>query len=162
LRHEDPTIPTCDFRGLGLYGTTLADTPVVIEETQIRSIVTDAGYGDPVLVVQEDDLWRVTSQDGETGEEVTLFVTPEGDLVGAADVARTRIATVTEAAPSSEPVTEAVVADAVMQAGFHNVHDIDYLDDNGVWKAEADDITGEDFELHVDAATGRIVHIEDD
>jgi hypothetical protein len=49
-----------------------------------------------------------------------------------------------------------------MNAGFHNVHDIDFLDSKGVWKAEADDITGEDYELHVDATSGRIVHLEDD
>ena len=33
---------------------------------------------------------------------------------------------------------------------------------DGVWKAEADDITGSDFEVHVDAKSGQIVHIEDD
>lgn len=45
---------------------------------------------------------------------------------------------------------------------INNVHDIDYLGGQGLWKAEADDITGEDFELHVNPETGMIVHIEDD
>jgi hypothetical protein len=49
-----------------------------------------------------------------------------------------------------------------MNAGFRNVHDIDYLDSRGLWKLEADDISGEDYELHIEPNTGRIVHIEDD
>ncbi len=151
---------------LGIWGTTLADTPVVIDEAKIRTIITDAGYGDPILIEQDADLWRVKSLDSDSGEEVTLFVSEEGKVLGAAEVARTRVTTVTEPATVStsvsEAVTEATVADTVMDAGFHNVHDIDYLEDGGVWKAEADDITGEDFELHVDAATGRIIHVEDD
>jgi hypothetical protein len=157
-----PTILALSI-GLALCGTTLAETPVVIDETKIRTIVTEAGYGDPILIEQDAELWRVKSLDSGSGEEVTLFVNEEGKVLGAAEVARTRITTVTETPqPASEMVTEATVADTVMDAGFHNVHDVDYLDEGGVWKAEADDITGEDFELHVDAATGRIVHVEDD
>lgn len=59
-------------------------------------------------------------------------------------------------------ITEGDVSNVLREAGYDNVHDIEYLDDRGVWKAEADDATGEDFELHVDATTGEIVHFEDD
>ena len=44
----------------------------------------------------------------------------------------------------------------------HGASVVEIKKDGGVWKAEADDITGEDFELHVDAGTGRIIHVEDD
>ena len=148
--------------GLGLWGTSLAETAVVIKEPQVRTIITDAGYSDPVLIEQDGDFWRARSLDDRSGEEITLFVTPEGKLVGAAEVVQARIATVGERQPASTPVTEAVAAKAVRDAGFHNVHDIDYLDGKGVWKVEADDVTGEDYELHVDPTNGQIVHIEDD
>ena len=59
-------------------------------------------------------------------------------------------------------IMEGDVANVLREAGYDNVHDIEYLDDRGVWKAEADDARGEDFELHVDATTGEIVHFEDD
>lgn len=50
----------------------------------------------------------------------------------------------------------AILADA----GFHDIHDIEF--DDGRWKAEARDATGEDYELHIDPVDGRIVHLEDD
>jgi len=155
--------------GLALAGSAVAET-IVISEPEVRTIVVKQGYGDPVLVERDGDLWRARSLN-KTGEgEVTLFVNADGQVLGAADVARTRITetttttTTTSAvpAPAPAPVTEATVSTIVMNAGFHNVHDIDFLDGKGVWKAEADDITGADYELHVDATTGRIVHVEDD
>ena len=153
--------------GLTLAGTAAADT-VVITEPEVRTIVTDAGYGDPTLVVQEGDFWRVVSVDKDSKDNVTLFVNSEGEVLGAAAVTKNLIAqtsptTTTEViVDPANPLTESSVATIVMESGFHNVHDIDYLDGQGVWKAEADDITGEDYELHVNPTSGRIVHVEDD
>jgi hypothetical protein len=47
-------------------------------------------------------------------------------------------------------------------AGYHDIHDIDWLKRRGVWKAEARDRTGNDLEIHVDPLDGRILHVEDD
>jgi predicted small secreted protein len=155
--------------GLALAGSAVAET-IVINEPEVRTIVVKQGYSDPILVERDGDLWRAKSIN-KTGEgEVTLFINADGQVLGAADVARTRITETTTTtttssavpAPAAAPVTEATVSTVVMNAGFHNVHDIDFLDSKGVWKAEADDITGADYELHVDATTGRIVHVEDD
>jgi membrane protein implicated in regulation of membrane protease activity len=163
--------------GLALTGTVVAATTYVISEPEVRTIVVKEGYGDPVLVERDGDLWRVKSHDNDSDGEVTVFVNAEGQVLGAADVARTRIikttttTTTTSAVPTTTivsparaptPVTEGTVATVVMNAGFHNVHDIDYLDNKGVWKAEADDSRGEDYELHVDGISGLIVHVEDD
>lgn len=155
--------------GLALTGSAIAET-VVLGEPEVRTIVVTEGYGDPILVERDGDLWRAKSINKAGDGEVTLFINSEGQVLGAADVARTRITETTTTttttaavpAPAPAPVTEATVSTIVMNAGFHNVHDIDFLDDKGVWKAEADDITGEDFELHVDAISGRVVHVEDD
>jgi hypothetical protein len=45
-------------------------------------------------------------------------------------------------------------------AGWSNVHDIDW--DDGVWKAEADDEDGRDFEVRLDPKTGKIIGTEKD
>lgn len=161
--------------GLALAGSVAAET-IVITEPEVRTIVVKEGYADPISVVREGDMWRVRSVRSSAPGEVTVFVDAEGKVLGAADLVRTRITktttttTVTPAtpmpapapAPAPTPVTEASVEAIVINAGFHNVHDIDMLESKGVWKAEADDIAGEDYELHVDALSGAIVHIEDD
>lgn len=157
--------------GLTLAGSVAAET-IVINEPEVRTIVVKEGYGDPISIVREGDYWRAKSIDASNKREVTLFVTAEGKVLGAAEVVRGRITktttttttTVTPAAPAPapKPVTEAQVEAIVINAGFHNVHDIDMLNTTGVWKAEADDSAGEDYELHVDAMSGQIVHIEDD
>lgn len=146
--------------GLALAGAAAAET-IVLAEPEVRTIVTKAGYGEPVLIKRDQDLWRVRSL-SPAGQEVTLFVDADGKLLGAADVARTRITTTTttttQVAP--KPIDAMTVNTVLAEAGFHNVHDVDL--EGGIWKAEADDITGEDFEVHVDASTGLIVHVEDD
>jgi hypothetical protein len=152
--------------GLTLSVTAAADT-LVITEPQVRTIVTDAGYRDPIVIKQEGELWRVVSVDKDSDDNVTLFVNAKGEVLGAAAVTKTLItqptaSTTTVVVDPANPMTESSVATIVMNSGFHNVHDIDYLDGKGVWKAEADDITGEDYELHVNPTSGRIVHVEDD
>jgi len=156
--------------GMALIGSTFADT-IVIKEPEVRTIVTEAGFADPILIVREGEYWRVRSPNGEGEKEVTLFVNANGEVLGAAEVTESRIATkettttttTTTTTQQNHPVTqEDEVTEIVLDAGFHNVHDIDFLDRKGVWKAEADDITGEDFALHIDPLTGLIIHIEDD
>jgi hypothetical protein len=155
--------------GLVLAGSVTAET-IVISEPEVRTIIVKEGYGDPISVVREGDLWRAKSVRADSPGEVTVFVDANGKVLGAAEVARTRMTktttttTVSSTAPKPTPmpVTEAMVEAEVIKAGFHNVHDIDMLDSKGVWKAEADDSAGEDYELHVDAMSGLIVHIEDD
>ena len=58
----------------------------------------------------------------------------------------------------SKDVVRAVLADS----GYHDIHDIDWLDNRGVWKAEARDASGDDREVHVDPIDARIVHVEND
>jgi hypothetical protein len=149
--------------GLALAGAAAAET-IVLAEPEVRTIITRAGYVEPLVIKRDRDLWRVHGVD-PAGREVTVFVDTNGELLGAADVTRTRViettTTTTTAAPVPRgPISEAEVAAVLIEAGFHNVHDVDRRGD--IWKAEADDITGEDFEIHIDARTGMIVHIEDD
>jgi hypothetical protein len=152
---------------LAASGLAIADTTTItITEDEARTIVSGAGYGEPVLVTQDGDLWRIRSMDKATDEEVILFVNNEGKILSAGDVVELRLAdkqpTTVIQTEVKTPVTRETVALVAMNAGFRNVHDIDYLDSRGLWKLEADDISGEDYELHIEPNTGRIVHIEDD
>jgi len=45
-------------------------------------------------------------------------------------------------------------------AGYSKVHDVDF--DDGMWKAEAERADGNDVEIHLDATSGAIVHVEND
>ena len=145
----------------------MADTTITIKEPEVRTIVTTSGYAEPTIVVREGQFWRVKTMDVDADNEVTLFVDAQGNILGASEVAQLALAGNTEvttitAVELDKPFTPDTAAMIAMNAGFHNVHDIDYLDSRGVWKLEADDIRGEDYELHVDPKTGAIVHIEDD
>jgi hypothetical protein len=140
-----------------------------VQEPEVRTIVTNAGYGEPVVVVRDGDLWRVESVDNDSHAEVTLFVNEEGEVLGASDVARKRIAakstTTTTTTTTTEPerlTQPASVITVIRGAGFHNVHDVEFSERQSVWIAEADDITGDDFELYIDPETGHIVRIEED
>lgn len=64
--------------------------------------------------------------------------------------------------PLGEKIDKTDVAAVLHGAGYHDVHDIDWLSNRGVWKAEARDPSGDDREVHVDPYDGRIVHVEDD
>lgn len=152
--------------GLALSVSAIAGT-LVIKQPEVRTIITEAGYGDPILIEQDGGLWRVKTIDVDSEAQVTLFVNERGEILGASEVVELRLAdssktTTTVIQKMPEPLTASSVATIVMNAGFHNVHDVDYLDSRGLWKAEADDISGEDYELHVNPETGMIVHIEDD
>src|SRR5690606_32718129 len=75
--------------GLALSGAVAAET-IVLSEPEVRTIVTRSGYAEPVLIKRDHELWRVRSVN-PAGQEVTIFVNADGELLGASDVARTRI-----------------------------------------------------------------------
>lgn len=64
--------------------------------------------------------------------------------------------------PVGGKISKADVETVLLANGYHNVHDIDWLDHRGVWKAEARDGSGDDLEIHVDPIDARITHVEDD
>lgn len=58
------------------------------------------------------------------------------------------------------PREPADVRALLVDAGFNSIHDIEF--DDGRWRAEVRDATGEDYEVELDPVDGRIVHLEDD
>ena len=64
--------------------------------------------------------------------------------------------------PAGGKISKEVVRAVLADSGYHDIHDIDWLDNRGVWKAEARDASGDDREVHVDPIDARIVHVEND
>ena len=113
--------------------------------------VTIKGAPAPVTVVE-----REVPVVHETIREVPV----ERTVVREVPVERTVVREVPVAVLPNAPLTADGARAVLQQAGYHNVHDLSKRGD--VWKAEARDATGDDREIHVNAMTGAIVHVEDD
>jgi hypothetical protein len=64
--------------------------------------------------------------------------------------------------PVGGKIDKSTVRAVLAANGYTDIHDIDWLETRGVWKAEADNRLGDDREVHVDPIDGRILHVEDD
>jgi hypothetical protein len=94
---------------------------------------------------------------GSTPQTVIVEKTVEQPIVRQAIVVQEKILV-----PLGEKIDKADVAAVLHGAGYHDVHDIDWLSTRGVWKAEARDPSGDDREVHVSPYDGAIVHVEND
>lgn len=120
-----------------------ADT---LTEPQVRALLTERGYTDIDDLDFEDGMWE-TDATSANGKRVDVLVNPAtGDIKADALVSN---------------LTENDVKAKLTAAGYSEIHDVDF--DDGMWKAEAERASdGDDREVHLDAATGRIVYEEDD
>ena len=64
--------------------------------------------------------------------------------------------------PVGERISRNDVVAVLAANGYHNIHDIDWLANRNVWKAEARDASGDDREIHLDPLNGAIIHNEND
>ena len=94
---------------------------------------------------------------GSSPQTVVVEKTIEQPIVREAIVVQEKILV-----PLGEKIDKTDVAAVLHGAGYHDVHDIDWLSNRGVWKAEARDPSGDDREVHVSPYDGAIVHVEND
>jgi hypothetical protein len=94
---------------------------------------------------------------GSTPQTVVVEKTIEYPVVREAIVVQEKVLV-----PIGEKIDKTDVAAVLHGAGYHDVHDIDWLSNRGVWKAEARDPSGDDREVHVSPYDGSIVHVEND
>jgi hypothetical protein len=113
--------------------------------------VTIKGTPAPVTVVEREV---------PVVHEVVKEVPVERTVVKEVPVERTVVQEVPVAVLPATPLTADGARAVLHDAGYHNVHDLSRRGD--VWKAEARDASGDDREVHVNAMTGAIVHVEDD
>jgi uncharacterized membrane protein YkoI len=176
---------------LGLSTAGIAAAEVLRSESEVRAVLRDEGFVDVANVELNGGLWLAEGLDAN-GNPVTLRIDPQTARVvsevrevpvvtGTAKVTTTTTTTTTRRPATPPPtrvvtevrevpvpvaVTRATPMDAaearaaLVAAGYSDIHDLSYR--NGKWKAEAEDATGDDREVHVDGFTGQIVHVEDD
>ncbi len=114
-------------------------------EPQVRALLTEKGYTRIDDLDFEDGMWETDATSAD-GNRVDVRVNPaNGDIKAEALVSN-----------FSENDIKAKLA----AAGYSKVHDVDH--DDGVWKAEAERADGNDVEIHLDATTGKIIHVEND
>lgn len=147
-------------RKLWLLSLALAATPLLAQaqtqqaqdpakaamtEPQVRALLTEKGYTRMDDLDFEDGMWETDATSAD-GNRVDVRVNPaNGDIKAEALVSN-----------FSENDIKAKLA----AAGYSKVHDIDF--DDGMWKAEAERADGNDVEIHLDATSGAIVHVEND
>jgi len=119
-----------------------ADT---LTEPQVRAILAENGFTRIDDLDFEDGMWETDATSAD-GKRVDVRVNPvSGDIL-------------VEKLVST--LSEADIKAKLAAAGYSKIHDVDF--DDGMWKAEAEESNGNDVEIHLDANTGQIVHVEND
>lgn len=131
--------------GLALAATMLvAALPAMAQDAltaaEVRAKLEAQGYTKVNDLEFEDGVWTADARSAD-GNRVDLSIDPKtGEVYPDAQVAN---------------LGEADVKAKLSAAGYGNVHDIKF--DDGVWKAEAEDAQGQDVELRLDPATGKVI-----
>ena len=116
-----------------------------LTESQVRALLAEQGYTRIDDLDFEDGMWE-TDATSANGDRVDVRVNP-----GTRDIKAEKLVS-----SFSENDIKAKLA----AAGYSKVHDVDF--DDGVWKAEAERADGNDVEIHLDATTGAVIHVEND
>ncbi|TWI10238.1 PepSY domain-containing protein [Aerolutibacter ruishenii] len=112
---------------------------------QVRAKLQAQGYTAVNDVKFEDGVWKADARSANGNRVDVRLDATTGEVYPDEQVAN---------------LTEADVRARLAEAGYTNVHDLDYED--GIWNAEADDPTGKDVELKIDAKTGKVIGKEKD
>lgn len=126
------------FASLAFAGAAAAQD--ALTEAQVKAMLEAQGYTRINDVKFKDGTWKADARSAD-GNRVDLRV----------DAATGKVYPDTQVSNLSKADVEAKLA----AAGYVDVHDLDFRD--GVWTAEAENDSGKDFELRIDAATGNII-----
>ncbi|MET0582934.1 MAG: PepSY domain-containing protein [Pseudoxanthomonas sp.] len=134
---------------LVMSGATLAQAAKteakVLTEPQVRALLTAQGYTRIDDLDFEDGAWETDATSAD-GNRVDVRIDPATQRV----FAESQVSTLSE-----EDVKAKLTAE-----GYSKVHDVDF--DDGVWKAEAERVDGNDVEIHLDPKDGKVLHVEND
>lgn len=109
-----------------------------MSESDVRSVITAAGYTDIDDLDRDDGLWEADAR--RDGRRVELRIDPRTGTVYPED-ARTSL-------------TEADVRAGLEAAGYERIRDVHF--DDGMWEADAEQ-GGVDYDLFMDPETGEVV-----
>lgn len=127
---------------LTVAGIASAQDPVrdTMTEAQVRTSLEAQGYTDINDVKFKDGAWEADARSAD-GNRIGLRV----------DATTGRVYPETQVANLSKEDVKAKLS----AAGYSDIDDVKFR--NGVWEAEAENESGQDFKLRIDPATGEII-----
>jgi uncharacterized membrane protein YkoI len=123
----------------------LAFAQDAMTESQVKTALEADGYTNINDIKFKDGAWKADARSAD-GNRVDVRV----------DAATGKIYPETQVANLSKADVEAKLA----AAGYLKVHDLEFR--NGVWEAEAENDSGTNVELRIDAATGDVIGKRED
>lgn len=143
-----------------IFGTsTNALAERIDTSSEVAERLDDEGFDDIRVLEFDGLLWHAEAVDSN-GQSVAVRINPASGEINTSTMHEVLTAPAAVTLRVPQPLDELEFRKLLVDAGYHDIHDVEY--DGGIWRAEAVDALGEDFEIRVDAGSGRVVHIEDD
>ena len=132
------------FSGAALAQAAPANTGTSLTEADVRSLLANEGYTEVNDVEFKEGLWTADGKSAD-GNHVEVKLDASGKIIPDKNVAK---------------ITKDQIIIKAQEAGYKNVHDVDF--EGGVWKVEAEMADGTDVELKMDPDDGHIMGSEQD
>ena len=121
-----------------------ANTGSALTEADVRALLANAGYTEVNDVEFKEGVWTADGKSAD-GNHIEVKVGNDGKILPDKAVAT---------------ISKDEIIIKAQEAGYKNVHDVDF--EGGVWKVEAEMADGTDVELKMDPNDGRILGSEQD
>jgi hypothetical protein len=132
------------FAGSAHAQAKAADTGSALTEADVRALMANQGYTEINDVEFKEGVWTADGKSAD-GNHVEVKVDNTGKVIADDNVAT---------------ITKDQIIVLAQEAGYKNVHDVDFQ--GGVWKVEAEMANGTDVELKMDPNDGHIMGSESD
>jgi len=132
------------FSGAAFAQAAPKNTGSPLTEADVRALMANEGYTKINDVKFKEGMWTADARSAD-GNHVEVKVDNSGKIIPDQHVAK---------------ITKDQIIVMAQQAGYKNVHDVDF--EGGVWKVEADAADGTDVELKMDPDDGHILGSETD
>ena len=135
---------TLAFAGSAWSQAVAPNTGSALTEADVRALLANQGYTEVNDVEFKEGVWTADGKSAD-GNHVEVKVDNTGKVIPDSNVAT---------------ITKDQIIIKAQEAGYKNVHDVDF--EGGVWKVEAETADGTDVELKMDPNDGHIMGSEAD
>jgi uncharacterized membrane protein YkoI len=132
------------FGGTAFAQAAPPNTGSPLTEADVRALLANEGYTEVNDVEFKEGVWTADGKSAD-GNHVEVKVDAAGKIVPDQHVAK---------------ISKDQIIIKAQEAGYKNVHDVDF--EGGVWKVEAETADGTDVELKMDPDDGHIMGSEQD
>jgi hypothetical protein len=132
------------FAGGALAQAAPANTGTPLTEADVRALLANEGYTEVNDVEFKEGVWTADGKSAD-GNHIEVKVDAGGKIIPDKNVAK---------------ISKDQIIIKAQDAGYKNVHDVDF--EGGVWKVEAEMADGTDVELKMDPDDGHILGSEQD